>query len=53
VDFFSLNVEGNFFMNRPPDDQLSPVAFRGAVLRVDARGVGAAEQHQLRRDPGA
>jgi hypothetical protein len=29
VDFFSLNVEGNFFMNRPPDDQLSPVAFRG------------------------
>jgi lipopolysaccharide assembly outer membrane protein LptD (OstA) len=29
VDFFSLNVEGNFFANKPPDDELAPVAFRG------------------------
>jgi hypothetical protein len=29
VDFFSLNVEANFFANKPPDDELAPVAFRG------------------------
>jgi lipopolysaccharide assembly outer membrane protein LptD (OstA) len=29
VDFFSLNVEANFFNNAPPDSELSPVAFRG------------------------
>lgn len=29
VDFLTLNVEGNFFNNKPPDDQLAPVAFRG------------------------
>lgn len=29
VDLLTLNVEGNFFNNKPPDDQLSPVAFRG------------------------
>src|SRR6185369_15430833 len=29
VDFFTLNVEANFFMNKPPDDQLAPAAFRG------------------------
>ena len=29
VDFFSLNVEANFFMNKPPDSELAPTAFRG------------------------
>jgi lipopolysaccharide export system protein LptA len=29
VDFFTLNVEANFFMNKPPDDELAPAAFRG------------------------
>jgi lipopolysaccharide assembly outer membrane protein LptD (OstA) len=29
VDFFTLNVEANFFANQPPDDELAPVAFRG------------------------
>jgi lipopolysaccharide assembly outer membrane protein LptD (OstA) len=29
VDLFSLNVEANFFMNKPPDEELSPLAFRG------------------------
>jgi hypothetical protein len=29
VDFLTLNVEGNFFLNAPPDDELNPVAFRG------------------------
>lgn len=29
VDFFTLNVEANFFMNQPSDAELNPVAFRG------------------------
>jgi hypothetical protein len=29
VDVFTLNVEANFFANKPPDDQLDPLAFRG------------------------
>jgi hypothetical protein len=29
VDFFTLNVEANFFANKPPDDQLAPATFRG------------------------
>ena len=29
VDFFTLNIEGNFFANQPSDDELNPVAFRG------------------------
>lgn len=29
VDFLSLNVEGNFFLNQPPADVLNPTGFRG------------------------
>jgi hypothetical protein len=29
VDFLELNVEGNFFANKPPPDQLDPTQFRG------------------------
>jgi hypothetical protein len=29
VDFFSFNIEANFFGNAPPDDRLAPLAFRG------------------------
>ncbi len=29
VDVFALNIQGNFFSNRPPNDQLAPTAFRG------------------------
>jgi hypothetical protein len=29
VDFLVLNVEGNFFANQPPDEQLEPTSFRG------------------------
>ncbi|HEY7115492.1 MAG TPA: hypothetical protein VH475_02840 [Tepidisphaeraceae bacterium] len=29
VDFFSLDLSANFFNNKPPDSELSPVAFRG------------------------
>jgi lipopolysaccharide assembly outer membrane protein LptD (OstA) len=29
VDFFTLNVEGNFFLNQPADDVLDPTGFRG------------------------
>ncbi|MDB5319450.1 MAG: hypothetical protein JWN40_1081 [Phycisphaerales bacterium] len=29
VDFFTLNVEANFFANKPPDDPLGPNSFRG------------------------
>jgi len=29
VDFFTFNVSGNFFANKPPDNQLEPSAFRG------------------------
>ncbi len=29
VDIFTLNVEANFFQNKPPDSELAPVTFRG------------------------
>ena len=29
VDFFTFNVEGNFFANQPDDDELAPTRFRG------------------------
>lgn len=29
VDFFTLNVEGNFFGNQPPQDEREPDGFRG------------------------
>jgi hypothetical protein len=29
VDFFTLNVEGDFFLNQPDDDTLAPTGFRG------------------------
>ncbi len=29
VDYLTLNVEANFFMNKPPDNELAPVSFRG------------------------
>lgn len=29
VDFFSLNIEGNFFFNQPADSVLNPTGFRG------------------------
>jgi len=29
VDFLSINVEGNFFLNRPDDAELQPTSFRG------------------------
>jgi hypothetical protein len=29
VDFFTLNVQANFYNNQPPADQLVPVGFRG------------------------
>jgi hypothetical protein len=29
VDFFTLNVEGNFFFNQPSDTILTPTGFRG------------------------
>ncbi|MDQ3440137.1 MAG: LPS assembly protein LptD, partial [Planctomycetota bacterium] len=32
VDFFTLNVEGNFFDNQPPDEELEPLGFRGAFF---------------------
>lgn len=35
VDFFSLNVEANFFMNKPPDSQLAPTAFRGLYFATE------------------
>jgi hypothetical protein len=30
VDFFTFDVEGNFFANQPPSNELEPVGFRGA-----------------------
>jgi len=35
VDVLSLNVEANFFMNKPPDDELAPVAFRGLYFATE------------------
>jgi hypothetical protein len=32
VDFFTLNVEGNFFDNQPPEEELEPKGFRGAFF---------------------
>ena len=32
VDFFTLNIEGNFFGNQPPDVELEPLGFRGAFF---------------------
>lgn len=29
VDFFTLNIEGNFFANQPSDNELEPTEFRG------------------------
>ncbi|MGB7156464.1 MAG: hypothetical protein WBD40_00275 [Tepidisphaeraceae bacterium] len=29
VDFFTFNVEGNFYGNQPPEDELAPKGFRG------------------------
>lgn len=35
VDFFSLNIEANFFMNKPPDNELAPTAFRGLFFSTE------------------
>jgi hypothetical protein len=32
VDFFTFNVEANFFANRPPSEQLQPAGFRGSFF---------------------
>jgi hypothetical protein len=33
VDFFTFNVEANFFANQPPSDQLQPKGFRGSFFQ--------------------
>jgi len=35
ADLFTLNVEANFFMNKPPDSELSPLAFRGLYFATE------------------
>jgi len=32
VDFLTLNVQGNFFVNQPPDSELNPTDFRGLLF---------------------
>jgi len=53
VDFFTLNVEANFFMKPTARQRAGSGHLPRALLQQPARGVAAAQQHQPPTPPGA